>query len=165
MKKVPFFSIVLLLLATGCRLASAPDLLTGTEQILVPPSEPTPVVPFSALEPYWSDWVGRSVPGPYTVYCKTSGDIIEYGVHFEQGQSMSFDSWGNAVPPTIEGGLITFQTDQCTYPWVNDIRISADVSLTLRISLDKGLVYQEGSGTVVLPNGDTLVFKAGAPAP
>jgi hypothetical protein len=157
MKKYTLLLIFILILTTSCQYASEPT--------LVPTSEPTLALPFSALEPYWSEWVKTSASGPYEVYCESSGNSVEYGVHFEAGQGMSFDSWGNPVPPTNDGGLITFRTDNCTYEWVNGIKVQASTRLTLRVSKDTGLVYQEGSGKIVLPNGDTLVFGSGTPVP
>lgn len=161
MKKFALLSILVLVLAAACRFASAPA--ASPTATLTP--EPAPAVPFSALEPYWSDWVKRGVSSPYEVYCKSSGNTVEYGVHIEAGQAMSFDSWGNPVPPTTDGGLITFRTEGCTYEWINGIKIDANTHLTLKVSLDAGLVYQEGSGKVTLPSGETLVFGSGTSAP
>jgi hypothetical protein len=155
MKKGILLLTMVLVLTTGCLIAPA----SPTKPATTPTVKPETALQFSALEPFWSEWVKRNVTGSLEVYCQSSGGNIVTGVHVEQGQSMSFDASGNLIPPTSDGALLTFRTENgCTYGWVNGIQIQANDSLTLRVSKDVGLIYESGSGKVTLPTGETLDF-------
>lgn len=153
---------VVALLLAGCTVTTAqPQAIPPAATATAP--APTPTVAtaslaFSALEPYWSKWAERKIQGTTEVYCQRTDKGVTSGIHVEPGQSFAFDAYGYFIPPTVDGGLITFRTDDCTYTWVNGIQVQASNFLTLQVSTDRGLIYKGGSGTVVLKSGDRLTF-------
>jgi len=134
----------------------ATALFAAFSACIAPPEEEI-VIPSDSLQPYWAEWRDRTVSGNLTVYCKGGAEHVDYGVNFGEGQRVSFDSRGLITPPTATGATITFRTEDCTYNWVNGIKIKAhEGPIVFRSVGDSGYAHASGAGMCTLPDGTEI---------
>ena len=117
-------------------------LMAGNLSKNVESGEKSFVIPFTALDPSWSNWKQREVSGTLGLYCKKTdkGNIVA-GVMPSGLDSISFDSRGQPIPPTTNGSTIFFETTGCKFAWVNNTIIESEGRVSFKVVDGEGLVH------------------------
>lgn len=66
---------------------------------------------------------------------------------------------GEVYPPTKDGAIISFKTEQCVYKWINDITFETQGNEVYFAVIDNvGLVHLSGHGSCTLNDGTKKTF-------
>lgn len=118
------------------------------------------VIPFTMLEPTWSNWKKREISGTLGLYCKKQDNGLTVAGVMPSGlDSISFDGRGQPIPPTKNDSIIFFETTGCKFGWLNNIIIESEGRISFKVVDGTGLVHTSGKGSVTLPDGKKVTLK------
>jgi hypothetical protein len=124
--------------------------------------EPGFAIPFDALGERWEEWKQRLPERGATGYAATeSQNAVSLSFTFRFpgcGGSMAFDSQGTPVSPTGDGSIVTFETHDLKFEYLNSILIESPGEETLYFAVVEGIgfVHLHGRGKVTMPDGSEI---------
>ncbi len=122
--------------------------------------KPAFVIPFTALEPKWSEWK-QSRPEKDAVGMYINGSTA--GVFRSLGSGgISLDSEGMVAAPTGDGSILAFRTQGLKYEYASAITFQTSGGMEIiyfGVVHGVGLVHLHGAGKVTMPDGKEVVLN------
>jgi hypothetical protein len=112
------------------------------------------VIPFDTLGAKWKQWQQRA-PEREGMGYMLQGQVLYVTTRFPGCNKIRFDDSGIPSTPTGDGSLVSFDTGDREFDYLNSIKIVSYGEETLYFAVmgDKGLVHIHGRGRVVMPDG------------